>query len=358
MAYHPDEAFMDVKTELVSDDGRIKYAAHYLYGYYCLRRNKETGLCFPSLKRTVQDTGLPKSNVSMLKAFLEEIAWIEVYETGVIRPLKGFYPPEEIFNFRIRKLLLRRETVLIIRTEVLTDRTLVLIIRTLFKGSLNQLLEPASLTSFSADSLSANSATTPTDQKNRNLPPPDKNGLGKPIVSNIPPAGKPTPRKASAGKPADERFKHPSIQMVKEITGRYPPKDQWNKIIREIINPDIEFFRSSYEIWGSFDGNRTNLDGWLYQPNKKKMLPQSFQRGFEGVDLPNGSSPPGEPPEIDFEDIEPESLTVEKRSAALVILRGMLRTSNLDALQNLKINYTEDDWQWLMSELSKKSATV
>lgn len=339
---------MDAQYELVSDSGAFKHAALTLYGYYCVRRNKESGLCFPSLEKTMADTGItPKSNVSMLRAFLKNVAWIEVYESGVIRPLKGFYSDEIRLRIWLKNFLSDRISVLIFRISVLHNRTLVLIFRTLFKGNLNQPIQPAQLTSVSADSLEAKSANAPDDPKTDQVEP-----AGKPTTAAPVSPGKPAPR-SSAGKPADNRSGHPAVRMVKEITGRYPPKDQWDKLIREIRDdPDVEFFRASWEIWRSFDGKPTNLQGWVFEPNRKKVLPEVFKRengNGHHEPPPATASEPDPEPLSEFD--APDPLSEATRRNALVILRGMLRESSIENLQSMKANYTEEDWSWLMERL-------
>lgn len=77
----------------------------------------------------------------------------------------------------------------------------------------------------------------------------------------------------------DERRNHPAIKMIIAITCRYPLKDTWNRIIRELgNNPDIEFFTRTYEIWRSVNGNPNNLEKWLFEPNKTGKPPEIFGR--------------------------------------------------------------------------------
>jgi len=349
MAHVPDECFMDAKTELLSEKGVIKHAALTLYGYYCVRRNKQTGLCFQKTARAARDTGIPRTNVIQLQDFLEDRGWIWVYRSGVIRPLKGFYPAEKILTARFWRPLLETENCLTVRQNCLIFRQICLIFRQLFKGSINQPLEPAILTSFSAEKISADKKI---DIPKKDLSPEraetksagkinERNGLSPERAETKPKVGN------------DERRDHPAILMVRRISGRFPHKDQWDKIIREIgDNPDIEFFQASWEIWRSFDGKPTNLQGWLFKPKITGKLPEVFGKPEE---LPaNGESPPEtEDWQIENETPEAEPLTFETRQNALVILRGMLRSSKLEDLQFLKRYYTEEDWEWLISELQK-----
>ena len=345
---------MDAQYELVSETGQVKHAALTLYSYYCMRRRKGTGLCFPKLSTTAADTGItPKSNVSMLRTFLKSVAWIEVYPSGVIRPLKGFYSDEERFHIWLKNFLCERISVLIFRICVLHNRTLVLIFRTLFKGSINQLIEPAQLTSFSANSAKPESATAPDAQKFDKIQP-----AGKPTTAAPAFNGKPAPQ-PSAGKPADHRSQHAAVKMVKEITGRFPPKDLWDKIIREIRDkPDAEFFRASWEIWRSFGGKPTNFEKWLFEPNRRKVFPEVFNSNGNGHHAPAESPPTETAPERieppDDELFEPEPLTDATRTSSLVILRGMLTSgATIENLQSFADNYAPSDWQNLMEELQR-----
>lgn len=70
---------------------------------------------------------------------------------------------------------------------------------------------------------------------------------------------------------------HPAIRMIVEITKRYPSKDLWERICRE-IEPDLEFFKSSFEVWRSVGGNPLNYEKWLFIPNRTKTKPEVFER--------------------------------------------------------------------------------
>jgi hypothetical protein len=270
MAYVPDVCWEDAKKELVSERGEIRHAAFTLYGYYCKLRNKNDGICFPKIATAARDTGIPKSNVSQLNGFLIDVGWIDI-NGKEIRPLKGFYEPEEIFQLRLVKLLLNRTNGLLIRTNVL-------LIRTLFKGTLNQPIKPAHLTSFSADSPSGESASQSADKNFAINLPETETGSSAAKADAEPPKNV-----RINSNQTDDRKNHPAIQMVHEISGRYPHKDQWDKIIRDIGSDfDIEFFRASWQIWRSFDGKPTNLQGWLFQPNERGKPPEIFGRENPG----------------------------------------------------------------------------
>jgi hypothetical protein len=78
----PDKAVMSMSE--------VPPAAFNLFAYYCMRRNKETGTCFPSQKKTATETGINYAYVSTLKTILVKKGWIEITDEGHIRPLKGF----------------------------------------------------------------------------------------------------------------------------------------------------------------------------------------------------------------------------------------------------------------------------
>lgn len=360
----PAEAIMDAKNELTTDTGAIKHAAVHLFNYFCLRRRRDTGLCFPSLKRTSEDTGIPKSNVSMLKTFLKNVAWIEIYDSGVIRPLKGFVTDEERLKIWLKNFLLERISILIIRIIVLNNRTLVLIIRTLFKRNINQLIQPTYLT-VSGNSRNGNSAPAPDEKK-----------------VNVTPAGKPAPRlsaklptnAAPAGKPADSRSKHPAVQIVKEVTGRFPPKTHWNSIIRACGEiPDRDFIQQCWEKWAIYGGNPQNFDQWLILPAETGKLPKRFERNFEKKNGKKESDWQSVGKNLNSENQSeiPEILPLSAtgRELALTVLRPKLQVlaknnptlnpksdlliAELRTENNLDQKYSFDDWLWLVAELKK-----
>lgn len=104
MAKVPDECFDRAQRELVTKKGEMKYAAFYLYAYYCKLRNNETGECFPSLKVTANALGLNYSYASQLKDFLVEKEWIELTENGHIRLLVGFESAEKSLDKQHKSL--------------------------------------------------------------------------------------------------------------------------------------------------------------------------------------------------------------------------------------------------------------
>ena len=334
---------MDAKTELVSETGHIKHAALTLYGYFCKLRNGQTGLCFPKPPNTAKAIGIPRTNVIMLTKFLDEKNWIQFYDTGVIRPLKGFYPPEEIFRIKMKDLFEKPLTCLIIRQICLINRQTCLMIRHLFKGSINQPNKPAQLTSVSANPPAATLQRAPDDKKSEDQP-----------------AGKPAPQ-APAGKPADGRMNHPAVIMVKNLTGRFPPKDLWDRIIREIRGkPDIEFFRASWEIWRSVGGNPQNFEQWLFEPNRTKMPPEIYAQK-------NGKPPPERnenAPKVVLEtpterDVGARSLIpLDEKVLQCHLLDFQVMEYSAEQLSELENNYEPEAWAYLMKEIEKcKAAT-
>lgn len=83
--------------------------------------------------------------------------------------------------------------------------------------------------------------------------------------------------KSTAKTPPDPRKDHPAICLVHELTTLWPRKDLWDRIIRELgSDPDKQFFRESYEVWLSVNGNPMNLQKWLLGPNATKQLPEIY----------------------------------------------------------------------------------
>jgi hypothetical protein len=82
------------------------------------------------------------------------------------------------------------------------------------------------------------------------------------------------PKAKRRPKAGDLRKEHAAIKTVHEILTRWPHKDLWDRIIREVgDSPDVAFLRSSYERWRSVDGNPMNLEKWLFDPLKTGELP-------------------------------------------------------------------------------------
>jgi hypothetical protein len=82
----------------------------------------------------------------------------------------------------------------------------------------------------------------------------------------------------------DERIDHPAIKAVVEVMAQYPVKDLWNRIIREIGDkPDLAFLTACYETWRGFNGNKQNLEEWLFTPHKTGKLPTRFTEQRNGT---------------------------------------------------------------------------
>jgi len=67
----------------------IPAGAFRMYTYFCLRRDHNTGICFPSLGATAADLDMGYTYASTMRKALLEAKWIAL-ENGQIRPLKGF----------------------------------------------------------------------------------------------------------------------------------------------------------------------------------------------------------------------------------------------------------------------------
>jgi len=317
-----------MKHELVGENGKIKHAAMTLYGYFCIRRNTKTGFCFPSLKTVHQDTGIPMSNVSQLTDFLESVFWIEKIGKQ-IRPLKGFYDLEFSTDEIGQKFLINRNEILLNRNGISND--------------LNPPLKDINNTN-EQDHLTGEATRVAAPGANKSKKPAEK-----PAPRLSASSKKPT-NAAPAGKPADNRSKHPAIQMVKTITGRFPPKDNWDKIIREINAKDVLFFKNSFEIWRSFNGSPQSFDKWLFEPNETKLPPQRFESK-------NGKGKPFEPGkdsgELTIEIDERDLLLPAMRETVLESLRQLRANGNGEWFFELEETYHPDDWKWLMENLEK-----
>lgn len=75
----------------------------------------------------------------------------------------------------------------------------------------------------------------------------------------------PPPAPPKPSKPRDERLEHVAIQAIRSVTGRYPPKGAFDRVIREVgAKPDLKKMRDCYEVWVSRHNDPLNLDGWLF----------------------------------------------------------------------------------------------
>lgn len=66
-----------------------------VFTYYCVRRNEESGLAWPSLSTIAADLGMPKTYVCEMRRKLIEKGWIEIVSGDTVRPLMGFKKPDE-----------------------------------------------------------------------------------------------------------------------------------------------------------------------------------------------------------------------------------------------------------------------
>jgi hypothetical protein len=340
-----------------------------VFSFYCKRRNRHSGGWQCADAFVADKMKISKNRVSEARVALQKKGWIKCLENHFVAPLMGFSVVENSTDLVENSTALVENSIDTVEfsTNLVENSTSPL------KESYQPII-PTHLTSYSAeDSLLANSANTPAD---KNFVPKNSPPLPVGFLGESQPAGRPTLRVASAGKPAERRRNHPAVEMVKKITGRFPPKDQWDKIIREVgDSPDAEFFRSAWEIWRSFDGKPTNLQGWLFQPNAKGKLPEVF--GSESVSA-NGqktnlvafekhkpipvpdrevvavAAAEEEAAETERDFCEVEPLSDRTRESSLVILRGMLRSTTIEGLKPFSVNYLPEDWAWLLEQLKNR----
>lgn len=90
MAYVPDIA--------IESMDEVSGSAFRLYTYLCMRRNRRSGVCFPSLRLIADETGINYSHASVCKLELIDKGWIETVKGGRIRPLKGFEEGENVLE--------------------------------------------------------------------------------------------------------------------------------------------------------------------------------------------------------------------------------------------------------------------
>lgn len=92
------------------------------------------------------------------------------------------------------------------------------------------------------------------------------------------------------------------------------------------------------------------------EANLKKRLasaPRSFEKKSDKPFEP-GSPVDAEKAEPETE-FEPESLTAEQRENALVIYRPLVKEKGIEAFENARWQFVEEDFDWLMEELKKVS---
>lgn len=58
---------------------------------------------------------------------------------------------------------------------------------------------------------------------------------------------------------------HPAIVALKQVTGYYPPKPLYRRIVQKLgESPDVERMRLTFETWLAGGRNPRNLKGWLF----------------------------------------------------------------------------------------------
>ena len=136
--------------------------------------------------------------------------------------------------------------------------------------------------------------------------------------------------------------------MIYEITGRFPNKDLWNRISKEIGDkPNTEFFLKSFVKWRSFSGNPMNYEKWLFEPNATGNIPETYGANGNGNDS-------GKPPDVPKHDStateKPAPIGFDER--VLKVHLDDLRNEGLsdDDLNSLENNYTPDRQfeKWIM----------
>lgn len=72
------------------------------------------------------------------------------------------------------------------------------------------------------------------------------------------------PRAAKTGPPRDPLRNHPAVLLVKNITGKWPPRTVFDRLARELgETPDAARFAEIYEEWRARGYRPTNLAGML-----------------------------------------------------------------------------------------------
>lgn len=324
----------DVPDVAIVNYWRLTPAEIKVWDFYCARRNKVSGGWECADQWVANEMRMGRSTVTEARNGLESKGWIKIM---YVRDAKYFIAP--FFGFVVENSTYLDE----ISTKLVENST----------APLKEL--PAPLPTQFTEEGTADAA--PPAQPDENS---KSQSAGKPAVAA--PAIKRKRRRSSAPrpsakqKPADVRISHPAVQMVKNITKRFPPKDKWDRIIREIGNkrkigdkPITDFFRESWEEWRGYGGDYNNLNEWLFKPNITGKLPQRFERNGNG----NGS---GKPLDVPKNPIAPAT---EKRAPVAFderILKAHLddlRNEGLsdDELNSLEGNYTPESWAWLMENL-------
>ncbi|HKA22251.1 MAG TPA: hypothetical protein VKN18_28490 [Blastocatellia bacterium] len=95
--------------------------------------------------------------------------------------------------------------------------------------------------------------------------------------------GKSSPARARASsaptKESDPRAKHPAIQAVREIIGRYPSKLVWDDIIAILgEHPNVTRLKECAAAWAKVSTNIGNMSSWLFDWYLNS-IPANLQRG-------------------------------------------------------------------------------
>ena len=349
MAFVPDSAILNFHL--------LSPAEIKLYALYCKKRNKESGGWICPDARTAAELKLVRSAVYKARIRLEKKGWVKHFDNGFIVPLFGFDDVStgnhdvstgnhdvSTGNHDVstgnHDVSTGNHDVSTGNHDVSTGNHDVSTGNHALKESYQpsyQPIKPTHFTSVSANSAEPESATATAGKKI------DKKLPGKTGRKDLSLA-------AASAKSKDVRVSHPAIVMVKEISSRYPHKDLWDRVIREIgDNPNAEFFRSSWEIWRSFDGKPTNYEKWLFEPAKTGFPPEVFEKksGGPAVDWVNvGKSEPAEKaPDA------AAALNDTQRGEALEILIEMRELG--EDIADFQKWYAPEIWSWLMEEIKK-----
>jgi hypothetical protein len=80
-------------------------------------------------------------------------------------------------------------------------------------------------------------------------------------INNINKRERANARPARASR-SDPRTSHPAIQAVRTVTGKYPPKAAYNRVIERLgEDPDIDKLQEVYTTWSLRGNNPHNLEG-------------------------------------------------------------------------------------------------
>jgi len=314
---------------------RLSPAAIKAFIFYCAGRNDIDGGFEIDDQWVVRDMRMSRSRVTEARNELEDKGWIKImYQRGT----KYFIAP--FFGFVVENSTYLDEN----STKRVENSTL----------PLKEL--PAKL----QEEGTANAVLPAQPDENSKSQSAEKPAVAAPATKRKRRRSS-APRPPAKQKPADVRINHPAVQMVKNITKRFPPKDKWDRIIREIGNkrkigdkPITDFFRESWEEWRGYGGDYNNLNEWLFKPNITGKLPQRFERNGNGND--NGKSDEfrwqdvgKHDPDFVIPNYLPEALDEKQKQIALDFLRE--RKERSEHLSSWELDFTPEDWAWLMENL-------